>query len=85
MQFSSAVKNGVLSFAGKGPELEITLSETSQAQKGRRHQFPLLQRMQNLKSTAHTARSCSSVIQCVLDMPEVLGSIPGMAKEEKKT
>jgi hypothetical protein len=44
MEFYTATKNEILSFAGKWMELEnIILSEVSQAQKAKNHVFPLMQ------------------------------------------
>jgi hypothetical protein len=46
MEFYSAKKNGILSFAGKWMELEnIILSEVSQAQKNKNRMFSLTRRL----------------------------------------
>jgi hypothetical protein len=46
MEYYSAMKkNEILSFAGKGIELENTLSKVSQAQKTKNHMFSLICRL----------------------------------------
>jgi hypothetical protein len=42
MEFYSATKNEILSFAGKWMELENIISEVSQAQKSKSHMFSLI-------------------------------------------